>query len=136
MRVIWVFGAALGAAAGGATATVLPLAQISQTMRGLGVDLSGVTVADLDPLRAAYDLVNGKVQAGVTPDELGFHPSPVTLTWPDAKAWPGAGFSLDPGMRNGWARTAEQQTRDFNNRMEDMRNYARSPAGWHGPPPH
>ena len=28
-----------------------------------------------------------------------------------------------------------QPERLFNQRMEDMRNYARNPAGWHGAPP-
>jgi hypothetical protein len=137
MRVlIWFFGAALGAVGGGAAATFFPPSQIAEATRAVGVDLSRFTIADLNPIRAAYDVVGQKVQAGTTPEQLGFHPSPVVLQTPDPKIWSGGGLTLDPGLRNGWAQTIVQQTRDFNNRMEDMRNYGRNPAGWHGPPPH
>ena len=30
----------------------------------------------------------------------------------------------------------DAQNQQFNRRMEDMRNYARNPGGWHGVPPH
>jgi hypothetical protein len=132
---IWFVGAAIGAVAGGATATVFPPSRIAEATQALGVDLSGITIADLNPIRAAFDVAKTRVQAGATPEELGFHPSPVVLTTPDPKTWPGAGFTVNPGMQNGWSQTAVQQTQSFNNRMEDMRNYARNPAGWHGAPP-
>jgi hypothetical protein len=132
---LWLAGAAIGAIAGGATAAVFPPSRIVEATHALGVDLSGFTVADLNPIRAAYDIAKGRVQAGTTPEELGFHPSAVVLKMPDLKTLPGAGFTLDPGMRNGWSQTVDQQTRNFNNRMEDVRNYARNPAGWHGAPP-
>ena len=134
MRVIfWLAGAAIGALSGAATANLFPPQQMAQA---IGVDLSGFTIADVNPIRAAFDVVKAKVQAGTTPEELGFHGSPVVLTMPDPKNWPGAGFTLDPSLRNGWSQSIVQQTRQFNNRMEDMRNYASNPAGWRGAPPH
>jgi hypothetical protein len=46
------------------------------------------------------------------------------------------GFKFDSqeiGRLN--AQNIANQTRLFNQRMEDQRNYARNPAGWHGRPP-
>jgi hypothetical protein len=133
---IWVAAAAIGALAGGSAATILPSAQISQAARLLSNDIAGHTIADLNPIRATYDTVKAKIQTGMTPDELGFHASPpLNVTMPDPKTWQGVGFTLSPGMQNGWGQTVAAQTRQFNNRMEDMRNYARNPAGWRGAPP-
>jgi hypothetical protein len=130
---LWFAGAAVGAVSGAAAANFFPP---EQAARALGLDLSGFTIADLNPIRAAFDLVKTRVQAGTTPEDLGFHGSPVVVTMPDPKNWPGPSFTLDPSQRNGWAQTAAQQTRAFNNHMEDIRNYAHNPAGWHGVPPH
>jgi hypothetical protein len=61
---------------------------------------------------------------------------PVTLKPIDPNSFMGA-FSVDSREmeRLNGGNTANQ-TRLFNQRMEDMRNYARNPAGWHGMPPH
>ena len=40
-----------------------------------------------------------------------------------------------PGVPNGFGANIAAQTQQFNNRMEDLRNYGRNRAGWHGPPP-
>jgi hypothetical protein len=133
---IWVVAAAIGALSGGATATLFPNTQLIHATRAFGVDLSGFTIADLNPIRAAYDTVQAKIQSGVTPEELGFHPSAVSATLPDPKNWPGVGLTLSPGMQNGWASTVTAQMRENSNRMQDLANYARNPAAWRGMPPH
>jgi hypothetical protein len=47
----------------------------------------------------------------------------------------GNAFSAENMARiNG--QNAANQIREFNDRMQDMRNYANDPAGWHGAPPH
>jgi hypothetical protein len=137
MRIVtWIIGAAaIGALSGGAAATLFPSAQVAQAMQALGVDFSKFTIADLNPIRAAYDVVLAKVQTGMTPEELGLHSSPIVVAAPDPKNWPSVGFTLGPSMRNGWTQTLTAQTREFNNRMGDMRSYAGNPAGWRGPPP-
>jgi hypothetical protein len=66
-----------------------------------------------------------------------------SVTLPSGPAWshitplnPNMGFKFDSqeiGRLN--AQNIANQTRLFNQRMEDQRNYARNPAGWHGRPP-
>ncbi len=132
---IWVAAGAIGALAGGAAGMVLPSLQISQAARQFSNDFAVTPLAALNPIRAAYDTVKASIQTGMTPDQLGFHAaSPLVLTMPDPNKWQGVALTLSPGMQKGWA-TVDAQARQFNNRMQDMRTYARNPAGWRGAPP-
>jgi len=128
--------AAVGVASGAAITKIVPTAEIAQAGRDLAGSLSSFHVADLNPIRAAYDAVSARIQAGHTPEELGFSSSSVTLTMPDPKDWPGQGFKPSPDIQKGWNSSSEAQIRENNDRMRDIANYARNPAGWHGPPPH
>jgi hypothetical protein len=133
--VVWLIGAAaVGLAAGAGITKIIPIAQVSLASESAGGEVSPLDV--LSPVRAAYDAVKAKITAGTSPEQLGFHPSTVSFKPLDPTKLPGFGFSVSPGAQNGWAQTIAAQTRNFNNQMEDMRNYARNPAGWHGPPPH
>jgi hypothetical protein len=85
-------------------------------------------------LSAAFHYVSHQIasgQSGIT-----FPASPVTLAPIDQNALMGSSFNIDSrqiARING--ENIANQTRLFNQRMEDMRNYARNPAGWHGAPP-
>ncbi|MGA8612624.1 MAG: hypothetical protein WB760_13040 [Xanthobacteraceae bacterium] len=49
----------------------------------------------------------------------------------------GSQFKIDDqDIVRSMAAGIDAQNRQFNQRMEDMRNHARNPAGWHGVPPH
>lgn len=114
---IWVVTAVAGVFGGGAAATICPSAQIDQVARQLYSELARYEIADLNPIRAAYDFVSAKIQVGTTPEELGFHPSPpLNFTMPDANTWPGVGFGASPGMQNGWTQSVGAQTPQFNYR--------------------
>jgi hypothetical protein len=135
--VIWVAFPAIAALAGGAAATMFPSEQIGQTTRQLAEQIERNPVVELNPLAWAYDTVKAKIQRGVTPTELGIPASPpFNFTMPDAKAWQGIGSTtLNPAFTDGWARTVATQPMQFNDRMENLRNYAHNPGGWHGAPP-
>jgi hypothetical protein len=49
----------------------------------------------------------------------------------------GSQFKIDDqDIQRSMAAGIDAQNRQFSQRMEDLRNYARNPAGWHGMPPH
>jgi hypothetical protein len=83
---------------------------------------------------AAYQYVSRQIASGQT--GVPFAAAPVTLKPIDPNSLMGSSFSIDGremARLNG--ENIANQTRLFNQRMEDMRNYARNPAGWHGAPP-
>jgi hypothetical protein len=85
-------------------------------------------------LSAAFHYVSHQIASGQ--NGINFPASPVTLTPIDQSALIGPRFSLDSReMARINGENIVNQTRLFNQRMEDMRNYARNPAGWHGAPP-
>ena len=92
-------------------------------------------LADLNPIRLAYDVVAQRIREGDTPEQLGFKPSPVTFK---PFVMPTSSFDFNQyrysgnGIYSGMAAEIEQNNR----RMEDMRIYAQNPAAWHGAPPH
>jgi hypothetical protein len=103
---MWVGAAVVGALAGGGAAALFPAAQISQMTRSVGNDLSGFNLADLNPIRAAYDKVKAKIQTGMTPEELGLKTSPpMNLTMPDWKNMSGLGQPL-LGSQSRWTTNA------------------------------
>jgi|HubBroStandDraft_3_1064219.scaffolds.fasta_scaffold229925_2 hypothetical protein len=86
-------------------------------------------------LVAAYQYVSRQIASGQTSGP--FVGTPVTLKPIDPNSLMGSSFSLDSReMERLNGENIVNQTRLFNQRMEDMGNYARNPAGWHGMPPH
>ena len=85
-------------------------------------------------LTAAYQYVNHQITSGLPSVSLpqaavAFQPFDPNKIW-------GAGFKIDEQeiqRLNG--QNIVNQNRLFNQKMEDMRNFARNPAGWHGAPP-
>jgi len=110
---------------------------MAQAVRALGGDPSQLKTVEINPIRAIYDNVMRQV---TTPEDnnarlerLGFHGSAVPPA--DFSAMQNAMSKPLPGVPNGFGANIAAQTQQFNNRMEDLRNYGRNPAGWHGPPP-
>jgi hypothetical protein len=85
-------------------------------------------------LFAAFQYVSRQIASGQT--AIPFAGTAVTLKPIDPNSVMGPSFSFDSREKerlNG--ENIANQTRLFNQRMEDMRNYAKNPAGWHGAPP-
>jgi hypothetical protein len=86
-------------------------------------------------LFAAFQYVSRQIASGQS--NLPFVGTPVTLKPIDPSSVMGPSFNFDSReMERINGENIANQTRLFNQRMEDMSNYARNPAGWHGPPPH
>jgi hypothetical protein len=84
-------------------------------------------------LVAAYQYVSRQIASGQTSGP--FVGTPVTLKPIDPNSFMGS-FSVDSReMERLNGENIANQTRLFNQRMEDTRNYDRNPAGWHGAPP-
>jgi hypothetical protein len=82
---------------------------------------------------AAYHYVERQIASG--PNLVQFPAAPITLTPinPDGLK---SGFTFDPREAQRWnGDRIANQTRLFNQHMEDIRNYGSNPAGWHGAPP-
>jgi hypothetical protein len=85
-------------------------------------------------IRTAFNNVARQVVLPHSSASLDFHGTPM----------PPADFSAInnlmakplPSGQDGFASNIVTQNQQFNERMEDLRNYARNPAGWHGAPPH
>jgi hypothetical protein len=98
------------------------------------------SMADLNPLRLVYDMVMQKVASGDNAARFAVG-KPVTADWTAMNRYVeqhdaefNSEFSPDRMARiNGEA--AADRIREFNNRQQDISNYARNPAGWHGAPP-
>src|SRR5579863_3386585 len=104
---IWVGAAALGVLAGGAAAPLFPAARISEAARAVSEDFPGFTIADLNPVRAAYDTVKAKIETPMTPEQMGFQTSPpLNVTMPDWRNLPGVGLTLNPGPQSRWTTSA------------------------------
>jgi hypothetical protein len=91
-------------------------------------------IGEINPIKRVYQYVVQQVTSG--------RPS---VSLPQASsAWPsigstnlGSGLKFDDReMRRFTGAGIARQTQQFNQRMEDLRNYGRDPAGWHGAPPH
>jgi hypothetical protein len=80
----------------------------------------------------AFHYVSGKIASGQ--NSIVF-PVSVTLKPIDPDSFR-SGFTLDSReMARINGENIANQNRLFNQRMEDMRNFSRNPAGWHGAPP-
>jgi hypothetical protein len=96
-------------------------------MRFILLLVPAVTVA------AAYHYVKQQVASGAY--AVPFSGAPVALTPfnPDGLK---SGFTFDSREAQRWnGEQIANQTQLFNQHMEDIRNYANNPAGWHGAPP-
>jgi hypothetical protein len=83
----------------------------------------------------AYQYVSRQIASGQV--GVPFAGAPVMFKPIDPNSLMGSSFTIDSQeieRLNG--ENIANQNRLFNQRMEDMRNYARNPAGWHGMPPH
>jgi hypothetical protein len=81
----------------------------------------------------AYQYVSRQIAVGVSGMGVPFAGEPVTLKPLEPMNPPFMLDSRELARLNG-QNLADQTTR-FNQHMEDIRNYARNPVGWHGRPP-
>jgi hypothetical protein len=85
-------------------------------------------------LTAAYRYVNHEITLGQP--RVSLPQTAVAFPPFDPDKTLGAGFKIDEQeIQRLNAQNIVNQNRLFNQKMEDMRNYARNPAGWHGAPP-
>jgi hypothetical protein len=96
--------------------------------------LDHFTLADLNPLRFVFDYERQRINAGDTPEQLGFHPSPVILSPVQMPTTNLDRFKgpLGPG---GYDPQAYMEMQQNNQRMDAMRHYMNDPTHWVGPPP-
>jgi hypothetical protein len=84
-------------------------------------------------IAGAYHYVQQQIAAGTNPAWLAAAPVIFIPINPDSLK---PGFTVDPQEARRWnGDRMANQTRLFNQHMEDIRYYARNPAGWHGAPP-
>jgi hypothetical protein len=96
------------------------------------------SLADLNPLRLVYDAVMKQATSGDNSASFAVGAPMAPIDWskiPTMNSNFGSEFSAANMARINGENLANQ-TRAFNDRMQDMRNYANNPAGWHGMPPH
>ena len=85
-------------------------------------------------LTAAFRYVQHEITSGLP--SVSLPQSAVTLAPIDPEKILGSGFKFDEQeMARLNAQNIVNQNRLFNQKMEDMRTFARNPAGWHGAPP-
>ena len=113
------------ACAGALTVVAIPTAIVGSGAQ----ELRQFHLVDLNPLRLIFDYEQLRIQTPMTPEQLGFHPSRVTLTpiVPPPPLKLDLSQSLDPQARY------EIQRND--QRMQDMQAYMHDPSHWVGPPP-
>jgi hypothetical protein len=120
----------------GVSQGVIPLPmQLVQAIRALGGDPTQLRTVNLNPVDA-YNRVLPEILKGRTPEELGFHVSPVTAQPGNFRSLNGAPVNAGATAQNGFASGLVSQIQQNNIRMQDMAAYARNPAAWHGAPPH
>jgi hypothetical protein len=122
----------VSAGAVGVTQGVIPLpTQMVQAIRALGVDPARVRLGNAN-LADTYNEVLPQILRGHRPEELGFHVDPVTIP-------PGSfrGMNSPAGTiaQNGFASSILSEAQQNSIRMQDMANFTRNPAAWHGAPP-
>ena len=134
MRLALVALVVAGSGAAGVRSGLIPIpAQMAQAISAFGGDPSALTHIQIKSLRETYDDVQRKIAAGQDAAKLGFQTSAVPT--PDfSTTLQHLGKPL-PDFQNNLGANAAQQTRQFDEHMQDLRNYARNPAGWHGAPP-
>ena len=128
-----------GTGAAGVQLGIVPVPdQMARAVRALGGDSGQTGRVEIKPIRTIYDEVLREVTA---PDDsatrIGLKASPVpTVLPPDYAAiqkW--VHPTLPPIEKFNVGPSIAAQTKQFNDHMEDVRNFARNPGGWHGAPP-
>lgn len=137
LMAVTVFLAGTGTA--GMKLGIIPIPdQMAQAVHALGGDPSQLSSLHMNPIRVVYDYVVRQVTApedsNARMERLGFHASPV-LT-PDFTAMQKLMVTPLPPIQNNFGANIAAQNKQFNDHMEDLRNYGKNPAAWHGPPPH
>jgi hypothetical protein len=134
--IVVVGAAATGALSVGAVRTMAPPnAQMFQAVRALGGNLADVKLDDINPLKAYAD-VKQKITSANFGGSINVG-SPVTVQWPKLGDMSlSSKLQIDPAaMQKAMAASAASRIQQNLNHMEDVRNFARNPAGWHGAPP-
>jgi hypothetical protein len=93
--------------------------------------LRQIRLTDLSPFRAIYDMEKQQIQPGLTPEQLGIHRSPITIS--PITLPPPQSLKLD--LSHAFEAQAELQIQQNERRMRDMQAYGRDPMHWEGPPP-
>jgi hypothetical protein len=129
-----------GAAATGALSavgiqTVFPQGT-AQAVKAVGDSVADFKLADLNPVRAAYDKVAREIASPDPAGRLGLPPgSPVTAKPIDPTIF--KPFKIDnEGIQRAWAQDINRRVQQDMNRARDWQAFGRNPAGWRGPPPH
>jgi hypothetical protein len=127
-----------GTSAAGVKLGLVPIpGQMVQAVRALGGDPSQINSVEINPIRAIHDNVMRQVtspeDSSARLERLGFHGSAVPPA--DFSAMQNAMSKPLPEAPNNLGANIARQTQQFNDHMQDLRNYARNPAAWHGPPP-
>jgi hypothetical protein len=121
----------------GAHQGVLPVpAQMLQAVTALGGDPAQLKNIQLNPIQTTYNNVMRQITSGTSAPPAGFQGTPVIIQPNSFPTVTQPNMTINGGMPNGFSSNVEAQIRLNNNRMQDMANYAKNPAGWHGPPPH
>lgn len=136
MRAMLLLAATLAAGAVGVSKGVIPLPpQMAQAVRALGGNPAQVKDVNISPVAAYNKVLPEILKGGHTPQELGFQAKPVTI--PPGSFHGMTATTINPNLgQNGFAASIASQIQQNNIRMQDMANFARNPAGWHGPLPH
>ena len=120
----------------GVNSGVFPIPpQTLQAIRALGGDPSQLKTIEVAPIRAVYDNVARQIATPEDPRARLGYPGPVVVE-PNVSAMGTFVNRPLPGVPNGLGANVAAQTRQFNDRMRDLRAYAGNPAAWHGAPPH
>ena len=136
MRLMLFLAGTLSAAAVGVTQGIFPQPmQMVQAIIALGGDPAQVKTINVNPVEA-YNRVLPQILKGSTPEELGFHGTPVTIPPGSFRGMNSGAVNAGTIGQNGFASSALSQIQQNNIRMQDMATYARNPAAWHGAPPH
>lgn len=111
--------------------------QVFQALTSLGGHSVNGGIVDINPFRT-FNNVMQRVTSPTSPADLGFKAEPVVIKPDSFRAMNGLtnSFNADGMGKNGFAASLQSQIEDNNRRMQDMSNFARNPAGWHGMPPH
>ena len=138
MRLALLFAAtkaASGTWAAGTATGFLPMpGQMLQAITALGGDPAKVSVGTINP-RQSYSDVMRKVTTSRGEPPAGFHPSTVTVPSGSFSAMTTPSVNADTIAKNGFNARILSEMQQNNQRMQNMTNYARNPAGWHGAPP-
>jgi hypothetical protein len=119
----------------GAHQGVLPPPQeMLRAVTALGGDPAQLKNIEIRPIQETYNNVMRKVTTGApTVDVQG---PVVNVPSNGFPAMPQPNAITGTHARNGFTPNVQAQIRQDNNRAQDMANYARNPAAWHGAPPH